>query len=384
MVRATASQASTCGIPDITNPDEENSNCVKQEIMFDKSLSDFLVSTPGSSSSFEVCNPAPYCVGMWLQFYTPRVTLRIVSISGSIITVVNRCNLTDNAPDDNPEIGTIIERGAKFAVVGAPRCFDEEDATDDLVDALANLTGICVPELGVGGANATMWPVGRIEEDPDNVSQGPCIKRIPGVKFIGGVPYLSALDAPVNGVDAHLYRRLVKNTANDSVHVIKNYSEYSGMTPTDQYYLSVNSDEEKLVGPGYLFRPFNDFLAENSAGLDPAAWPVLDVDYDHTYNLSTIPQIDTLVSQYDHIWVNVRLELAGFSDENTNFITAELGGIHAGRVNAFKDADCNVVAFNSITLPIKVMKSDYNLALSISSQAACNFYFRIAISGIWF
>lgn len=374
MIQTTASEASSCDPSAVVSGVE---NCAKQEPMYDISLGSFLVPESNSTIGIQVCNPAIYRSGMWLQFIAYGARLQINSIIDNILTLVNRCpdglGIDANAP------GMVIAKNAEFVVVDAPDCKTEAEKTNFLNSAFLTVKQICVPQLLTSLSTATIRPVGRVESDEADTAAGKCIKAIYGILFKKGTPILTALKV-VSADEAATHRSLVKNKTTNEVVEINNHSESTIVDAGKQYFISITKTEEKVIGPAYAFRPFDKFLKENTTALNPATWPIINTSYEEEFLMNSISEISELKRNgLDHIYVNVRLEIGSYGDSR-NTLEAKLNDIKACRAGSLS----NKHSFNSVTFPVKVNVSDWKLTFKLDSSILARYVFRISISGVWF
>lgn len=375
LVKATSSEASSCGTGDGLDP---ISDCVKQEQMYDFSLSDFMVPSQTGATSMEVCNPNVYSIGMWLQFTSPIVTLQISNISGSILTLINHCP-DGSIVGDNPDVGQVVYRNTRFVVSSAPGCISDEKYLEKIQDALSSVVEICVPNLAQSSSTAIIQPVGRVDSDPNNLGAKKCIRRIFGFLFKAGTPVLSALKL-VKGEQAYDYRRIVKHKITNEIKHLENYGEYAELLIGRQYLVGIQKNSETLIGPSYVMYPFHSIVHENTASLDPNDWPDLNLTYDHDFDIGGVPQIEGLDGSLDHYFANVRIEVAVRSVAD-NITKIYLNNVSSGRVYSSQSSTESNIQFNSITIPIRVSRSDNKINLKITARETSKFYFKLSLSG---
>jgi hypothetical protein len=382
LVKATASQASSCGVPGEATGTE---SCDKQEPMYDVCLSDFLLPSVNGSTSMEVCNASIYSLSMWLQFTNPVATLQIVNITGNILSLVNRCP-NGEIVDENPIIGTVVTRGTSFVVVGEPQCFSDEEDAERVNNALKNATELCIPNMETSSSTATVRPIGKIESDTADLGAKKCIKAIFGILFKSGTPILSALrlEAPI---DLN-YRRIAKHKTNNEVVHLKNYSETPGITD-ESYALMVNKNREAIV-PSYFTHLFTQTIDENStAYTSPSTWPSLGSGGSHeeNYNISSMTgNVAWLQSDRNHIIVMVRIDVTTFvNSEGARSINVLLNNISVGKVMNVGNGTGENINGMSISVPIKVLKSGYNLNLKLNATGnSQRYHYRVSIDGIFY
>jgi len=377
MVKATASEASSCGVAGVAGGTEA---CEKQEPMYDSSLSDFLLPDTTGSTSMEVCNASIYTVSMWLQFLLPVATLQIVNITGNVLSLANKC--PNGEPiDDNPIIGTVISRGTQFVVGTEPQCFTDAEDAERINSALEDLTQLCMPNLAISSSTAQIRPIGKLESDPSDLSMQKCIKAIYGIIFKAGTPILTALGLK-ESLDLN-YRRLAKHkTTNEVVH-LKNYSENVGSP--ESHALLINKNTERAV-PTYFIHLSRFEVASKPSPLDPTDWDTIDAGgFEATYDVSG-NGISGLFSDRDHIYVMARLDLGLYDlDDGNRTIKANLNGYPIGRVAINNGPSDNSLAVNTISVPIKVMKSNYDLVLKLENFGGTNnYYFRLVVDGVYY
>lgn len=383
MVRATASESSTCGDG---SPSTGRESCDKQEPMYDYSLSDFVIPSTGFTTSMAVCNPGIYAVGMWLQFIDPVVSLKIVNISNDILSLMNGCG--DGLDiDENPDPGLAVSRNTKFVVSGGPLCETDEEEWDRISQSFSFAKEICTPNLEQASITAIVHPVGRIDSDPSNLGVGKCIKRLYGFIMNAGRPIFSALGNPleINSDTIANYRPVVKHKTGNGLFQRKNYSESPDIEPNTQYGLGVTTGSEKLQ-PTYFTRPGIVTIEENTVETNPVLWPVLETTFTKEYLLTSFAGATPPSSHaLDHYYAIVRIEVATLDTPLNVFRTTEvsLNGVKAGRSMTFKDDDATVV-YNSISIPIKVLKSDNKLTLEMKTSASIQFYYKISVDGLMY
>lgn len=377
MVEATASEAAVCDPNSIGN----SSSCENQERTYDESISDFVVPLSTNTTSMQVCNPSVYAVGQWLYFNSSKAYFQINNITGQILTLVNRCP-NDDAIDGNPAPGTPIPSKSKFVVSASPPCFAIEAETDRVKRALASMTQICVPDLIETTNNQNIQVVGRVSSDSSNPSQGKCIRRIADFFFKLGRPFMSGLRTiNVNSSQYDGYRRLARHTATNEIVELINFSNMPDAAGVKQKAYSVTSSNEKLVGPAYFGSLFRHTLEKNTNDEDPDNWPVIDTTIHKEYDLSTISAIENIVKNQDHYYAMVRLEIsARHTGDDYRTLVASLGGDYAGKAIARTGG---LVAYNSISMPVKVLYADHKLELDLEADGAMKCYFRIVIDGIY-
>ena len=377
LVAATGNQAAQCGNPLDQDP---RASCSKQEEMFDYSLSDFLVPQPESFTSMEVCNASVYSIGMWLEFFNPSVILQISNISGNIISLVNRCP-NGEPPYRNPSIGTVVNRNTKFVVASQPFSMSDEEAQEFIEDALSNSEEICVPSLLATSTTATVHPVGRIEDDPSNLGVKKCLKRIFGILFKAGRPYLSALGSPVGPI-ATGYRRLVRRNSDGALFAQQEYHEASNVAAGRQYALSISKGKHRIIGPAYIPSFYFRKLYENTASDNYASWPTFSNNTNKDFDLSGYGEVQSLSDVLDHYYVMVRLEFSVRSTSTFRTCNAFINGRLVAKVGTLTD-DQPQVQYNSVTVPIKVLKSDNKITVRFECPGTVNYYYRLEMDGIF-
>lgn len=379
LVKATASQASLCGAALESAASQES--CAKQELMYDASLSDFLIPLESSSVNMIVCNPQVYTTGMWIEFLSPSVTLKITAIVNNALTLVNRCD-DGNIVSSNPAVGVVVAKGSQFAVVGQPECVSASDFLLKIISALAASTELCLPALVTSGINSNIHPVGRVESDPDNLSAGKCLKKIFGILFKAGRPFLSSLGAGVNHANMD-NRRIVKNKATGGLYEKENYCEASHLVGDTGYLIGVSNSEERVFGPAYIVKHNKQLLAESSANKDHLSWPTFTGSKEEEYDLSDYPGITPpSASFFDHYYAICRLEIAcSRTGSDVETMQADLNTVRAGRCVGATSADY-LVQYNCITMPVKVMKSNNKITLRLTTTGTTRYYFRLFVDGI--
>ena len=381
MVKASASQAATCGValPSTTSVE----SCAKQEPMYDASLSDFLVPLESSSTNMIVCNSAIYSTGIWLQFLNPVVTLKITNITDNTLTLVNRCENGDIV-SSNPAVGVAVAKGARFVVVDQPDCVSNSDFLLKVISALSTATEVCLPSLVSSTTTAIIHPVGRVESDPSNLSAGKCLKKIFGILFKAGRPFLSALGGTIghNNLD---YRRLVRHKTTGGVYEKDNYSDAPQLEVNKQYLLAITNSEEKLFGPTYITKFTREQLEENTTDKDHLSWPTFSGSYDKDYDMGDYAGLTPPAEAFlDHYYVMCRLEIAcSRTGDDVVTMQAELNGIRVGRCVGATSADY-LVGYNAVTIPVRVNNSDDKLTLRLTTTGTTRYYFRLHVDGIYY
>lgn len=381
MVKVTPSEASTCGTGEVST----TKDCAKQEDMFDKSLSSFTIPVTIGSTNMEVCNAGIYTVDMWLQFLDPVATLKISAITGKILTLINRCDSGD-AISFNPDAGTAIDKGTKFIVCDSPPCYSEEERAADIENSLKTMTGLCMPDLQECSETAIIQPVGRISSDPEDLSVKKCIKRIFGILFKAGSPYLSSLRT-ADPVDVGNYNRLVRHKGTDEVRKQLNYCDSDGLNVQKQYLLSITNGDEAVRGPCYLTKLVQELVEVNTESFTAAAWPTFTEDFEKDFDLSDITGLNVPGNDdsfLDHYYVMARLEFETYTDVDTNrYTTAKLNGLRVGRCLSRVERPGPM----SVSVPIKILKSDHKLTLKFVCESYSDinrFYYNLNIDGIYF
>jgi hypothetical protein len=379
MIKATPKNASTCGVVN-ENPDSGFSNCALQEDTFDSFLSDFLIPVAASSTSVSVCNPNVYAVGQWIHTYTPAAALQIMSITSNILGLVNRCPSGDEV-SANPAPGTIIAKGTKFVTGPQPSCYSDQERANQITEAIALLTQLCMPDLVFASATSLQSPVGLVESDSADSAAGRCLKKIFGFQMDKGTPVFTNLELG-DPVDV-TYRRLVKHKTSNRVIQAKNYSEDAAIG-AKQVLLAITSGGE-ILKQSYLTVPFPETLLEqNSTSITPTAWPsITSSGFEKDFVVNIAP-ISTLALGQDHYFVLVKLEIAAGTGADTwNAITGLLNGIQATKSLSRQDDD-TVVAVNTSTTWVKVLKSDNILKLRVNATGNMRFYYRIGLNGVMY
>jgi hypothetical protein len=381
LVKATASQASVCGTALESTTSIES--CAKQEPMYDVSLSDFLVPLESSSVNMIVCNPEIYTTGMWLEFLSPVVTLKITAIVNNALTLVNRCDSGDIV-SSNPAVGVIVAKGSHFTVVGQPECVSSADFLLKVISSLATATELCLPALVTSSATSVIHPVGRVESDPSNLSAGKCLKKIFGILFNAGRPFLSGLGSSVGHNNLN-YRRLVKHKTSGGVYEKENYSEAAQLESGKQYLLAITNSEEKIFGPTYITKFHRHQLKENTTDKDHLSWPTFSGSYEEDFDLGDFAGLTPPAEAFlDHYYVMCRLEIGcSRTGADVETIQAELNGIRVGRCVGATSADY-LVTYNAITIPVRVENSNDKLTLRLTTNGTTRYYFRLHVDGIYY
>lgn len=382
LVKATASEASTCGV----SSQDSTSGCAKQEQMYDVSLNDFVMPLAQSSTTMLVCNGKIYAVNMWLQFLAPVCKLKITNIVNNTLTLVNRC---DNGKTiaENPDAAVAINKGAKFIVCDDPPCTSNDELLEQFQNALSEATELCVPSLKTTSATATVYPVGRTESDPSDLGAKKCIRKIFGFFFKAGRPYFSALGGAINADASGNYRPLVKHKVNNGIYQRLNYSETPGLNSNFQYALAVTKTNERILGPLYMTFIKHVLLRENTASLIFTDWPEFTDEDTKEFTITDYPELAVhSEASLDHYYVMARIDWCVYNPSNTPLILEiSMNELKVGRVFARKDDDI-VSQFVSISVPIKVMKSDHKLTVlfKTATPATVKHYYKLTIDGIHF
>ncbi len=383
VIKATSSEAAACGDPSSTTG---STACAKQEPMFDESLSDFLIPSEASSVPMQVCNAEIYTVGMWIEFVNPVAKLQISAITGNVLTLLNR-NANGDEVFENPNIGSVIAKYTRFVVCQAPVNMDAAQRLEDIKDALAVATELCVPNLSPSTSTAIVHPVGRVESDPSNLSVGKCLRRIYGILFNAGRPVLTALGEAVPIDDAMDYRPLIKHKTSNTVRQRKNYSETSGLGSGRQYMLVTTNASERLIGPTYVFRDVRTLVDTSAVSAEnPTGWPNFSNNKTHDWDLSNITGILSAVPspEIDHYFALVKLEIAG------NFAGGGTARTMLAQLNDFQACRCSVatdsqgVNFNAITALVKVLKTNHKLELKLSCDGTQRYWYRVGVEALYY
>lgn len=380
LVEATSSTIDACG----SNPQGQSpGNCDKSEPMFDESLSDFLIPSKDSSVNMSVCNGAIYSVGMWIEFLNPIAKLQITSISGNILTLVNR-NINGDEVAENPDIGTQISVGTRFVVGSSSHNISDADRLEQIESALDGATEIEVSNLGASSSTAVVHPIGRVESDPSNLSAKKAIKRIFGILFNAGRPVLNALGTTVPIEDMADYRPLVKHKTSHIVRQARSLSENGGLASNRQYVLSVTNSGEKLLQT-YLSKIARRQLDIIGDVHSPLSWPVTVGDYETEYDLSSWADMQPPDGNVlDHYYVMCSMELAGNKDAGTaRIMRAELNGVTMCRVGIHPDP--SLYYFNNSTRLVRIETSGpnaYKLKLKLFIVNDARYWYRLNIDEI--
>ena len=271
LVKATASQASTC---DPSQSTSENANCRKQEDTFDEITTGFILPLANSFANVAVCKASVYSIGQWIQFHNPVSTLQIININNNILTLANRCE--DGSPiEANPIAGsTAYNEKARFSVVARPRCSALSEDAEELAAKLAELTQICVPNLAESNVDSDIHPVGRVENDPQDVNFSKCIKRILGIFFRKGVAYFPGIKQ-TNYASLNSLSRLMINKSDKSIIELPKVSEDTSMLAGKRYLYLYSPNQERLIGPTRVYIAANE-VAHNlgtTGGLNDSPAP---------------------------------------------------------------------------------------------------------------
>lgn len=373
LVKANGQDAGTCG----TVPSSGTTNCAKTEPMFDSILSDFLVPSEESSVNMQVCNGAIYTVGMWIEFINPYCRMKITAINGNILSVVNACTNGDDI-DNNPAPSTVINRGTRFSVVGKPPC--DIDYTEKLQESFATVTELCMPALGITSETAVVHPVGRTQSDPENSGVGKCLRRIFGIVFKAGRPFLSAMGAPVNIDDLNQYRRLIRKNDTGAIHVAKNYSEQQDVVAGNRYLLSIDKTRERVTIPAYVCQMWHYELKENTSNTDPTSWPSFTNDFEFEINVGSLDRIQAIDNVRDHYYLMLRIEVGTYKAGAYEIVQARIDDKRALKVVAGN----NAMAFNSVLMPMRIAKADDKFKFKLAMDGTTKYYYRVVAEAIYF
>lgn len=379
MVEMTGSEAATC------DPDQAPSgveDCAKQEPTYDESLSDFVVPLSTNTTQLQVCNSSIYTLSQYIQFAIPRVRMLITANNAdtNILTIANRCP-DGSAIPENPEAGLAVPEGSRFSVVDSPQCPNTAQDIQKVKDALAGMSELCVPELTSAPSTSKIYVVGRVDEDV-NPAQGKCIRWITslwndaGKWFMTEIRLLSAASSQFGA-----YRKLGRHSTTNEIVEFPNYKDMTDVLGGGkQMALAISEDGERLVGPAYFFNPFHYSVDKNDNDLDPDLWPSFSNTKNETYDLSGSSQISDTVYKQDHYFALVRLEIAGISTGDYNTIEASLNDSYAGRVITRAAEE---VQYNSITMPVKILKSNNELKLKLETNGSVKVFYRVIVDGIF-
>lgn len=380
MVKATPRSANSCG-----SSTSEETSCRKTEDMFDTILSEFLVPDVTEETSITVCNGAIYSVGMWIEFVDNDLRLEITAINNNIITVRNQCPNGD-AVLTNPSPGTRISKDSVFVVIDSPQCLSLANKKDIVIDALNDMGYIPGQSIYNAPNDATVVPVGRINSASDSSLIGK-IRKVFGFFLKAGRPYFTALGSPIDPDDVGPnYRRLVQKTSNGAIHLAKSFAEHDDVTSTQQFFVAYSKNKERLRGPAFVARPFNNTLDQNSSSDNPTAWPEINGTETYSWDLDSIAKVDNAVPGsgiLDHYFVVATLEVAAYKSSSSisEKCYAQFNGSPAGR---FSVGNNNGIHYSHMMCFVKVMKSDHQLQLKIVTPSNMNVYYRVLIDGIFF
>lgn len=375
LVKASGANAGVCGTPVAS----AGATCIKKDSTYDVSLSDFLIPDGSSTINIQVCNGKLYAVNSWIEFTNPSAILKITAISGNILTLKNQCP-DGSELEENPPISTVIAKNTPFVVCGKPPC--EIDYESKLAEALADVQEICVPSLGATSMTAIVHPVGAVQSDPSNLSVGKCIRRIFGVLFKAGRPFLSAMGAPIDLNDLSGYRRLVRKNDTGGVYTAKNFWEYVGIVAKERYALSIDSTRERVTGPIFLAQMWHMVVEENTANDNPSTWPSFSNSLEKDYDLGGYDKIQAIDNTREYYYVLVRLEVGAQKTGSTEIVQAYLNGKQCGRVFAGSGA-MYLTQFNMSTTPIRVNKSDDKLTVKFLANGTVKLYYKVHIEAIY-
>jgi len=386
LVKATSKNPNQCGDP--TSVTAANANCAKKEPMYDVTLNDFLIPSESGVVIMTVCNASIYSVGSWLEFLNPVTKLKITSINGNIITLVNKYD-DGTIVTTNPAAGQVITKSTAFVVSTAPVGKTTAETLVELNAALETAQELCVPALLSCSTSAEIQPVGRVITDPSNLSVKKCLRRIYGIIFKAGRPVLTALGATVNPNDAN-FRKLVKHNTTNEVRIQKNYNEDSSLVANNRYALIITNSSERTKGPIYFTKIFDQFIEEtkSESGIAPAtAWPSFTTNLVKSFDLSSYTDIAAINADtdLDHYYVIVKLDVgvSGTSAYVPVFAELENGYGEVKRASVVTDTN-SYVDFVSSTVTIKVKKSDNTIKLRLKYAGTVKYYYRIMLDGAYY
>lgn len=382
MVETSPSEASTCGAPGSSTGSE---SCPKQEPVYDVILSDFIVPSSGTLTSASVCNGSVYSSGQWIQTLNPVVTLKINSINGNILSLANQCDNGSPVPG-NPDAGQLITSQTRFSIVSQPECLDEEERAEEILAALASATEVCTPSLLESSANAAIQPVGRVESDPSNTAAGKCIRRIFGIIFNSGIPYLTSLGNAISGTELNNYRRLGKHKTNNSVRQLENYSENPAISGTNQYALGIRSNQEYLVGPSYVPCFFTPILIDSAGVVSNTSSPVMVTSptgvFEKTINLSGVSQINNIQKNQDHYYVHLSIEYIDRANNTNITVNNELVGMSLAHNSSRSNWRGVITAIVRVDISTNELRFKIENNLNFSSSSF-QYAYRIMLKGIY-
>lgn len=371
LVKATGKNSSTCG--DIDDLDSANSDCVKQEPMFDFSKSDLIIPLFSSSTQMEVCNSDIYSISMWVQFLNPVTTMMISNITGNILTLSNRCS-NGQVITTNPAVGTAITRGTRFVVCDAPICETDQEQLEITKESIRSMTELCLPLLEETSSTSTVHPLGRVESDSNNSFAGKCVKRIKEFYFKNGIPFFTTLNnIPIS--DNPKFKKLARNPITNEIAQLKDYSEHSGTDSLSHSTLSILSTGEKVVGPVHFSRQVSVDLFTNTSSDDFNAWPIsVATEIEKSIDLSDQSVYDSVRNLSDHVWMTFRLDISPRCG-NFNRVSIIANGIRVAKHFSTGDdiSTCSYV-FN-----MKIKDNNKNIELKFNGIENFRLYYRLTL-----
>lgn len=291
LIKASSKTASTCGTPEDLN--QGSPNCAKTDQTFDRLSSDFAFPSDQSVPVL-VCDGSLYTVGQWIHFVNSKATVQVLSINANELTVRAVCS-NGASVDGNPTAGTIIRSGDPIVAVRSPLCLTDSQKQDQLLDDLSEVTELELPNLSEQESlTAEIQPVGWTRSDSGNSGFKKSLKRILGVFFKGGSPYLTNLKT-TDLSESSNYRRMVVNKSTKEVRQRLNLSEETSLQTGKTYITGVTNGEEALI-PGFVFVPILVQIDSHGGNIeDETTWVQIpnSTPYVKTLNFS-IAEIDAI------------------------------------------------------------------------------------------
>lgn len=387
MIKASAKSASTCGGSTAVS---DTNSCAKQEPEFDYALNGFIIPLAGNQASIGVCNGSVYSVGQWIQFISPLSFFKITSNVGNVLTLVNQCP-DGNVVAENPLAGQAIAQGSAFYVVPHPPCKSLEQRVEEVNSALAEAEQICVPALAESSETAWVQPVGRIEADPGDTSFRKCIRRIRGIIFKAGKPFLTLLKDNINFDTIGGYKRVGIDPVTKEVVQLPDYGDADGLESDEQYGVAVRTSGDKVVGPVAFFSPVDLLVVENGVPLNTASWTsfTTSLTVNNSLNIAGITGVRKYKDHY-HALVHISMTM----DES---LPGAGGTVYKVELNS------ELIAYHTqyapstgngrrrwlnMVIPIKVMVNTNNLELVVTHTdggvgGSVKVYYRIGVKGIY-
>lgn len=377
LVKTNKSLANGCGDPSATV--SPVSSCLIQEPTFDVINSSFVLPVHGGAIDVSVCNVSAYSEGQYLEFINEGIVMLVAGINPTnrTITLRNTC-ANGNEIDSNVEAGAAVSSGAPFNVVGSPPCGESQDSAA-IFGAIADAEEICIPEMLEGSSTAEFQAVGRIEQDEDNLDQGKCLKRIPGVFFNPEGPTFRGTDQlPSDQIFA--YDFLAINRANGEVRAVP--SPAVGTTGNQKAFLyTFSKTGTSPVGPAYvesMLNPFHLFEEKNTATDHNTYTALADAGtFSKDFPISVAAITDVLKSSIDHYYLELLVDVGLFATSGTNrrYLEVLINDISYGYVMGTSGG---VMAMGHFRIPVRILKTDTKFTFKLkATNNGVRYYYKI-------